>query len=202
VNEREDFKFDQKAAGYDDGYDDGYEGKLSEKFYSNLVEQVELGENANVLDIGCGTGTVLFRLNRKAPIHGHGIDIENEMLKQAQKKLPDMDIQNSSCSALPYPDHSMDVIVTCMAYHHFDKKVEFRAEVKRVLKPDGVLYICDPRFPWIIRKFFDIYASVHRLNAKFYRNKALICIFEEDGFKLYKNLKDWYVQVIAFKMHA
>lgn len=195
MNKKKDFNFKRRATKYDAGF----EAKGSNRFYVNLIQQVKLVEEYNVLDVGCGTGTVLYKLKQKCNFDGHGIDIEDEMLKQAKNKLPYMDIRKSRSNSLPYNDHSMDVIISCMAFHHFDNQPAFLKEALRVLEEDGTLYICDPRFPWIIRKVFDMIALIHNINAKFYSNKQLINFVTDNGFIIYQNTKDAYVQTLSFK---
>jgi len=45
-------------------YDDGFAGKASKRFYNLLLQEIDIFENAKVLDIGCGTG---FFLNKLSP---------------------------------------------------------------------------------------------------------------------------------------
>ncbi|MCM1271761.1 MAG: hypothetical protein NC247_14255 [Ruminococcus flavefaciens] len=51
MSEKKDFRFDKKA----EKYDDCYEGKLSEKFYTLVIENVTLSEGMNILEMGCGS---------------------------------------------------------------------------------------------------------------------------------------------------
>ena len=64
---------------------------------------------------------------------------------------PDYQFVSGDSAFLPYVDESMDVVMACMAYHHFPDQEQFRNEAMRVLKPGGSLYISDPRFPLIVR---------------------------------------------------
>ena len=112
MSEKRDFKFDKKA----EKYDEGYEGRLSEKFYELVTENVSLSDGMDILDMGCGTGTILYRLSQKCSINGYGIDVEEKMLEQARKKCPDMQTMNCSCDSTPFDDGSFDGIVACMAY--------------------------------------------------------------------------------------
>lgn len=73
----QDFKFDKRAIKYDNGF----EGRLSQKFYRLIYQNIELKPSYNVLDVGCGTGTLLKTLSEIEDINGHGIDIEPNMLK-------------------------------------------------------------------------------------------------------------------------
>ena len=96
---------------------------------------------------------------------------------------------------LPYADESMDVIMACMAYHHFPEQEKFRHEAWRVLKPGGSLYICDPRFPapvrWTLNTFFR--------DAGFRTAGENTKAFEGTGFSTVKIVKDQYVQVLHFE---
>ena len=133
MSEKRDFRFDKKAAKYDDSY----EGKLSEKFYTLVTENVQLTDGMAVLEMGCGTGTILHRLSQRCSISGHGIDVEEKMLEQARKKCPDMEILNCSCDDTPFEDGQFDVIVACMAYHHFPDKDGFSKECATPLNHIG-----------------------------------------------------------------
>lgn len=124
-------------------YDNGPEGRLSSEFYRMLVENMEIQEGIKMLDVGCGTGEVLYRVSKKNKIDGYGIDIEEKMVAAAKKKCPQMDIRKGVCDKLPYDDEIMDVVTSCMAYHHFDNRTGFEKEASRVLKKGGNLYIAN-----------------------------------------------------------
>ena len=75
MNKR-DFKFDKRA----DKYDDHFEGRLSRKFYELLYRYTNLSQGSKVLDVGCGTGTILKTFSEFESSEGHGIDVEMNML--------------------------------------------------------------------------------------------------------------------------
>ena len=98
--DKRDFKFDKRA----DKYDDHFEGKLSKVFYKLIYDNIKLSPSAEVLDVGCGTGTILRTLSDRENISAHGIDVEPEMLKVAVNKCPEADISLCSCEDTPYAD--------------------------------------------------------------------------------------------------
>lgn len=69
--DKHDFKFDVRASVYDEQF----EGKFSEKVYRLVTETIELSPGDKILDVGCGTGTILRRLSDTCDIEGFGIDI-------------------------------------------------------------------------------------------------------------------------------
>ena len=82
MNDTKDFKFDKMASSYDGGF----AGKRSKIFYDLLLSQIELEEGTTILDVGCGTGIILNRINSLATVHGYGIDSEESMIAEAKKK--------------------------------------------------------------------------------------------------------------------
>ncbi|MBQ9869251.1 MAG: class I SAM-dependent methyltransferase [Ruminococcus sp.] len=195
MSEKRDFRFDKKA----EKYDDSYEGKLSEKFYTLVIENVELTDGMEVLEMGCGTGTILHRLSQRCSISGHGIDVEEKMLEQARKKCPDMEILNCSCDDTPFEDGRFDVIVACMAYHHFPDKDGFSKECARLLKQGGRLYIADPKLPLPIRKVLNTALDIHKIHGRIYTADEMTENFTGYGFGKVFDKSDAYAQIICLE---
>ena len=191
--EKQDFKFDKRASKYDQGF----EGKLSRRFYKLIYDNVILRSGDKVIDIGCGTGTILKTLSEMERIEGHGIDVEPEMLKVAEAKCGNMDIRECSCEDTPYEDNSFDVITACMAYHHFPDKDAFAKEASRIMKPNGTLYIADPNFPLPIRKIINLLAK--GFNGEFMTSREIAERFGRYGFGPVATFKDHYAQLVILR---
>ena len=184
-------EFDQ----YAEQYDAGFMGKGSACFYRDLIRELEIRDGNAVLDVGCGTGTILEWIGISKKIFGYGLDVSESMIAVAKEKNPDYAFVTGDSARLPYADASMDVIMACMAYHHFPDQAGFRTEAMRVLKPGGSLYICDPRFPVPVRWFFNSFFK----DAGFRSTRENIKAFESSGFRTVKTVKDLYVQVLHFE---
>ena len=184
-------EFDQ----YAEQYDAGFMGKGSTRFYRDLIRELEIRDGNAMLDVGCGTGTILEWIGKSKMIHGYGLDVSESMITVAREKHPDYSFVTGDSALLPYADESMDVMMACMAYHHFPEQEKFRHEAWRVLKPGGSLYICDPRFPapvrWTLNTFFR--------DAGFRTAGENTKAFEGTGFSTVKIVKDQYVQVLHFE---
>jgi ubiquinone/menaquinone biosynthesis C-methylase UbiE len=195
VKNTKDIKFDKMAATYDEGF----EGKASKKFYNLLLKQLEPCQGATILDVGCGTGTILKNLRDHTNINGYGIDTEENMIVEAKKKCPDMTIFVSDCIKTPFENNQFDIITSCMAYHHFADKQGFAKEASRIIKPGGHLYITDPRLPWIIRKPLNLALRIHKITGHFGTPKEIEKVFLEYGFELVDSNFDLYAQCITLR---
>ena len=195
MENKKDYKFDKRA----ESYDEGFEGKSSKKFYDLVTGNAEINDGMNVLDMGCGTGTILYRLSEKHNFNGYGIDVEEKMLEQAKKKCPDMDIRCCSCDATPFEDGQFDVIIACMAYHHFPDKDSFSKETARLLKKGGLLYIADPKLPLPVRKVVNTALDIHKVNGRIYTADETADNFSAYGFERVYDKSDAYAQLICMK---
>lgn len=115
------------------------------------VDLAQLKPGERILDVGCGTGGVTIPAKQRVGKTGHaaGIDPAPEMISVAQKKAAlakfDIDFRVGVIESLPYPDASFDVVTSSLMMHHLPKEVQVRglAEVRRVLKPGGRIFIAD-----------------------------------------------------------
>jgi len=117
------------------------------KTLSFLKAWATIASTSTVLDVACGTGEFERLLLLEQPTQRIiGVDLAEKMLGIAQQKCrdyPNVSFQKASVSALPFADHSFDVVVSASAFHYFDDPIVALLEMKRVLKPDGELVILD-----------------------------------------------------------
>ena len=119
-------------------------------FVDQLIGRTEILENQKILDIATGTSVIPRKIiKQKIPgIQIAGLDITESMLRQGKKKISDLGINApiglicADAMKLPFVDNSFDVIVSGLASHHMDIPVML-SEMKRVLKPGGLLSIID-----------------------------------------------------------
>jgi ubiquinone/menaquinone biosynthesis C-methylase UbiE len=117
---------------------------LNRKLYKVVLENLNIQTTDKILDIGFGNGYLVHRLSKRNPRKMFGIDISPDMLKVATKKsrkkveqgkveLLLADVQN-----LPFESASIDKIYTINTTYFWQDIHKGLAEIKRVLKPDGV----------------------------------------------------------------
>ncbi|MBA9074617.1 ubiquinone/menaquinone biosynthesis C-methylase UbiE [Flavobacterium gossypii] len=98
-----------------------------------------------VLDIACGEGYGSHLMSEKASFV-YGVDIDNECISQAKLKYKKQNIEFlvGSTSKIPLEDNSVDIVVSYETIEHHDEHDEMMTEIKRVLKPNGLLIISTP----------------------------------------------------------
>jgi ubiquinone/menaquinone biosynthesis C-methylase UbiE len=112
------------------------------------------GSVGAVLDIGCGTGRMLERLGGRFPGAAlAGIDRSAGMLSAGHRLRPELRLCRGDAQALPHPDGCFDAVVTTVSFHHWSDRAAALGEVRRVLRPGGILALADisvddlPRLP-------------------------------------------------------
>jgi len=121
-----------------------------EAFKESLVCQARLSPGHDVLDLGCGTGTLTLMLKAACPAARiTGLDGDPEVLALAREKVAasdlTVDLREGMAYALPFAPASFDRVVSSLVFHHLadtDKERAFR-EVHRVLKSGGECHIAD-----------------------------------------------------------
>lgn len=96
-----------------------------------------------ILDLGCGNGRLL-ELLKNQEIDYIGIDSSKRLIEIAKKKYPEAKFQIGDALNLLFPDNFFDKVFSIAVLHHIpseDFRVQFLKEVKRVLKPEGILFL-------------------------------------------------------------
>ncbi|WNM56377.1 class I SAM-dependent methyltransferase [Candidatus Nitrospira allomarina] len=109
-----------------------------------------LSANHDVLDLGCGPGTISVDIARLvAPGKGTGIDYSESQVVQARKHaeeagVSNVDFQIGSCYELPFTEQSFDRIFCHALMEHLADPVAALREAFHKLKMDGMLGVCSP----------------------------------------------------------
>lgn len=116
-----------------------------------VIELANIKPGDQVLDVGCGTGSLTLTAQPYAGPGGkvYGIDASPEMIEVAQKKAfrsgLEVTFEVGLIEKLAFPDATFDVVISRLAIHHLPddlKRMGF-TEILRVLKPGGHLMIAD-----------------------------------------------------------
>jgi len=122
-------------------------------FPKTVTELASKWKPGKVLDLGCGNARNLVPFSEKG-FECFGVDFSEEMIKLAKKRLK-AEFKLGDILEIPYKDDNFDYIICVAAFHHVKKVDQEKGlqEIKRVLKPNGKLYITGWN-KWQKGKFF------------------------------------------------
>jgi len=105
-----------------------------------------LVEGKDVLDVASGEGYGSAMLASKAR-SVRGVDISHDAVTHAAERyaaLGNLRYLQGSAAAIPLADDSVDVVVSFETIEHLLEQDEMMAEIRRVLRPDGILVMSSP----------------------------------------------------------
>ena len=106
-----------------------------DKAFLKTVDNTQLGV---VAEVCCGTGEA-FHLLKDTIKFGIGMDISEQMLLQAQQKLPEEKFHfiQADATLMPLKSASIDTVLMLGGIHHVPNRKELFSEISRILKPGG-----------------------------------------------------------------
>ncbi|MFG6368740.1 MAG: class I SAM-dependent methyltransferase [Lachnospiraceae bacterium] len=133
---------------------------MEQKNYWNLVSNTKIfttpfqtnifssyvTKDSVILDIGCGYGRTLNELYSLGYKHLSGLDFSSGMIQRGKVMYPNLDLRLKNNDSIDIMDNSVDAVIlfavlTCIVSNTEQEKLI--AEIHRILKPDGILYIND-----------------------------------------------------------
>jgi len=99
-----------------------------------------------ILDIGCGTGTMLGELRRFGDVHG--VDAERAAVEFCHAQ-GETQVELAHGETVPHPDASFDLVSLLDVIEHVDDDQTLLGEAARVLRPAGELLVTVPAFGWM-----------------------------------------------------
>lgn len=131
---------------------DSYRKRTAETCAAFLLPRLRPG--AEVLDLGCGPGTITLGLARRA-CRVVGLDAAADMVEQARELAAGSEVHNvafevGSAYELPFGDASFDVVHAHQVMQHLADPVRALSEARRVLRPGGLVAVRDSDYETMI----------------------------------------------------
>jgi ubiquinone/menaquinone biosynthesis C-methylase UbiE len=129
--------------------------RLTRRLYQQVIADLAALRlvEGKVLDAGTGPGTLVREIARSFPgLQVYGIDLSEDMIRLARaharrEQLAErVHFESFDVAHLPYPDQSIDVVVSTISMHHWSELEQPLRELHRVLRPGGRVWIYDFRF--------------------------------------------------------
>ena len=140
------------------------EGELGDKLLDRMnesheslaqwgVSHLDISKDDVILDIGCGGGVNVERFLQMTDNKVYGLDY-SEIAVEKSAKLNQEAIDDGRCeiiqvsvSQLPFEDNTFDIVTGFETVYFWPDFVNDSKEVRRVLKDDGIMFICNEAVP-------------------------------------------------------
>jgi SAM-dependent methyltransferase len=143
---------------------------------------MSLVDAKSVLDIASGEGYGSYLLAQRARFVT-GVDISEEAVNHAKCKyaFKNLEFRQGSAIEIPLANDTVDIVVSFETIEHHDRHDDMLEEIKRVLKPNGVLIMSSPdklyysEMPGIINPFHvkELYADEFRCIIRRHFDKSI-----------------------------
>lgn len=104
------------------------------------------GAEPEILDLGCGTGTMLGHLRQFGTVRGFDADERAVAFCRARGEER---VEQLESDGLPLPDDSLDLVTALDVLEHIEDDRGALAEIARVLRPGGTLLATVPAYDWM-----------------------------------------------------
>jgi ubiquinone/menaquinone biosynthesis C-methylase UbiE len=114
---------------------------LNQKQYEAVLKNIKLEPNNTVLDIGFGNGYLLNKLlKQNIKINIYGIEISKDMFTRVMKKYGKNSIKLylENINKTSFVENTFDKICTVNTIYFWNELDKCFAEIKRILKPNGI----------------------------------------------------------------
>ncbi|MDO4275391.1 MAG: class I SAM-dependent methyltransferase [Eubacteriales bacterium] len=183
MKERTEKYFDSTAAYYDNSAD----GRFVKCMYREILDRADRIPAEKILDLGCGNGNVIALLKERKKARYYGVDISEEMVKEAQKRLGETAaVMVGDAENLPFDNDFFDLIICNASFHHYPDHQKAVEEMKRVLRPGGTIILGDPTVPGkiLVRILNFIIKYSNSGDAKIWCKKEITRLFQNNGFQI------------------
>lgn len=185
-------------------YDVDKTGKHARGQYKYVLNELQQLDFQKILDVGCGTGEILKSIKeRYSFVQLYGLDISEEMLKQANDKLKGTaTLILGDAENITLETNSFDLLLCTDSFHHYPNPQQAISEFYRVLKHGKFLLIAYYWKPFPIRQIMNLFISYsNEGDVKIYSKKEIIEFLKQGGFQeiIYKKIQNSGYLVIAKK---
>jgi SAM-dependent methyltransferase len=196
---------------YDGTYFEGgrYGGRFSQywwarRFYANLVRRYR--RSGRLLEIGCGLGHMLARLESR--FETHGIDVSAYAIERARQVATRSELRHLPAEEIgEFGPAAFDIVVALHVVEHLPKPETVLARCADILRPGGLLLMATPntKSPFVKRKGDRWYGFTDETHISLHEPEAWYGMLREAGFRIIKAFGDglWdvpYVPLIPPKL--
>ena len=179
--------YDQVAAEYAERFKNEMDDKPFDRDCLDRLAR-DVGNLGPICDLGCGPGQIARYLHRQG-VETLGVDISPRMVEEARRLNPDIHFHQGDMLSLLDPDNSWGGIAAFYCIIHIPREqiVDALREMKRVLKPGGVLLVTF-HIGGEIKHIDEWWEKPVNLDFAFYQPEEMEIWLKEAGYELEETL--------------
>jgi SAM-dependent methyltransferase len=155
-----------------------YQGRR--RVLERAIAQLELPEQADILDAGCGSGRNMVELARRGTVTGVELSDTSAELARARGVGT---VLEGSVMDMPFDDASFDLTVSLDVIEHLEDDVGALRELRRVTRPGGALLVTVPAYQWLWSGHDEINHHHRR-----YNRRTLLAAAESAGWQAQRSI--------------
>jgi len=169
-----------------------YRGKKD--LVRRLAEQSGVTPGGRVLDLGCGTGTLFEFLEGWGQVTGLELSRDALILARSQSDVP---VVRATTDAIPFRENSFSLIAVFDCLEHLREDQNALLQVRKLLRPDGVLIISVPAF-----RFLASWRDIQLNHMRRYSRARLKNLVESSGFNIDNIVYGYFCLFIPLALKA
>lgn len=146
-----------------------------------LKKVINENSDSQILEIGCGSGSNLRLLKESGFKNVIGVDLNQNAITFCKNK-GFTNVKKMDASNLEFQDNSIDFIIIMDLLEHVENELYVLKEIKRVLKPNGKVFITVPAF----RCLWGVQDMIGQHKRR-YRKNQLMILLKENNFRVLKS---------------
>jgi SAM-dependent methyltransferase len=187
---------------------EGYRGRFNQywwarRFYANIIKRHK--SSGKLLEIGCGLGHVLMRLEDR--FETYGIDVSPYAIEQAQTNTPRSKLRVAAAEEIGTLPGPFDAIAAFHVVEHLEDPAAVLRQCADMLSPGGVLIFATPNTdaPFAKRKGDRWFALSDPTHISLKSAREWLALARQAGFRVRRAFSDgmWdvpYVPVVPAKV--
>ena len=173
-------EYDRRSASYDRRW-----RHYVEPSTQATLQFLQITDDQNILDLGCGTGALLEKLvERSSSARVIGLDLSSKMLEVARNRLQGKaTLIRGDVSHLPFHRNRFGWIVSASSFHFWRQPGEVLTQIAQILEPEGGLVITDWCDDFVACRLCDrVLRLVSKAHHRTYSSTEFTRLLEANGF--------------------
>lgn len=160
---------------------------LKKAFNVGLIKRArtvtKVKPTGRLLDIGCSTGLFLSWMRENSKLDPHGVEISEHAAKIA-RDVYKLNVKTGTLEQVAFPDAYFDVVTMWDVFEHLHDPSQTLREIRRILKPDGVIVLRIPNIDsWDAKIFRPTWAGLDAPRHTYvFGRKTIAEMLTKEGF--------------------